>query len=440
MATISTHNGSTVHQAHNRRDRHCTDKEKHIDPDGHFEVWRDIPIRKAYHELFDDAVKDYNSKQTRDDRKIKDYFKKIENDAKKHTAYEMIIGVYGDDVPEDFSRFILKDFFNNWEKRNPNLKLIGAYFHADEEGKQPHLHLDYIPISSDYQRGMKLQTGLVKALGEQGFHKRGKETAQIQWERSENKALEELCKGLLIKVEHPQAGSNIRHMNTKAYKAHQQLVINEKQLEVTETRLNNLKSSIDVAEQQKLDALRDRDAARVEKDISEAFKTAHELIDPSEDTEVISRTEAREKTILSPSKPATVTISESDFNRLEEARRAYENFYNMMLNFKLLEKNYRESAQSIYKNKLDAFRESYQADMQSKDRQIRDLQEKSNESRGLFKQYQSRIAELEDYIENLKETINDYEEVIREYPDEWQHMVDDFEKEYFSDYDLDFSR
>ena len=41
---------------------------------------------------------------------------------------------------------------------------------------------------------MSTQSALVKAFGQQGFFKDGKETAQIKWERRENAELERLCR------------------------------------------------------------------------------------------------------------------------------------------------------------------------------------------------------------------------------------------------------
>lgn len=96
----------------------------------------------------------------------------------------------------------MKEFVQGWKERNPNLELIGAYYHADEQGS-PHVHLDYIPVAHGYTRGMETQTGLVRALGEIGYQKVGKETAQIQWERSENAELERICRAHGISVEHP---------------------------------------------------------------------------------------------------------------------------------------------------------------------------------------------------------------------------------------------
>lgn len=48
MATISTHNGSAVRQAHNLRTKACVEKEPHINPDGVHETWQHETIREAY--------------------------------------------------------------------------------------------------------------------------------------------------------------------------------------------------------------------------------------------------------------------------------------------------------------------------------------------------------------------------------------------------------
>ena len=49
----------------------------------------------------------------------------------------MIIGVYPDKeglgIDEKTQREILKEFVDGWRERNPNLELIGAYYHADEQ-------------------------------------------------------------------------------------------------------------------------------------------------------------------------------------------------------------------------------------------------------------------------------------------------------------------
>ena len=219
VATISTHNGSTVRQAHNIRSRACVAKEAHIDPHGEHETWKHESITQAYHRLFDAAVAEYNARQSRPDRKISNYLANIRKDAKKHECYEMIIGVYGKECTDEQGKQIMKEFVQGWEKRNPNLELIGAYYHADEQGS-PHVHLDYIPVAHGYTWGMETQTGLVRALEEMGYQKAGKETAQIRRERSENAELERICRTHGISVEHPDK-EKLQHLATAEYQAQQ---------------------------------------------------------------------------------------------------------------------------------------------------------------------------------------------------------------------------
>lgn len=225
--TISTHNGSIAARDHNIRNEKVVSKEAHINPDGTHEIWIDIKPRDAYDNLFAAAVKDYNDRQTRDDRKIDDYYNDVCKDKKKHPVYEMIIGVYGKDekggdlCSEQTGKDIMHEFVDKWHDRNPNLALIGAYYHADEQG-QPHVHLDYIPVAHGYSKGMAAQNGLVKALGEQGFEKQGGATAQIQWEARENKVLDDICRSRGLEVDHP--GEEYRqHMTTEQYKAQAEL-------------------------------------------------------------------------------------------------------------------------------------------------------------------------------------------------------------------------
>lgn len=220
--TISTHNGSKVAREHNIRNPKVVSKEPHIQQGGKFEIWTDEKPQDAYKRIFGQAVEDYNAKQKRTDRQITDYYKHICNDKVKHPVYEMIIAVgdrnnYKDGIlTEEMAKSILREFVDGWQERNPNLVLIGAYYHADEQGV-PHAHLDYIPVATGYKRGLKTQSALVKALEQQGFIKDGKETAQIQWERRENAQLERLCLNRSIEVTHPLIEGR-QHLETEQYK------------------------------------------------------------------------------------------------------------------------------------------------------------------------------------------------------------------------------
>jgi len=249
--TITTHNGSVANRDHNIRNPKVASKLAHIDgslSSGN-ETLIDERPREAYKRIFGEALKEYNDRQPRPERRIKDYYNHIDADVKKHPVYEMIVQV-GDKndtgINAPVERAIIKEFISGWPARNPNLELIGAYIHADERDGTLHAHLDYIPVAHGYKNGMHTQNGLVKALGEQGFDtvKRNKETAQIRWEARENKALEDICNLHGVEVDHPKKQK--KHLNTPEYKEYRD-EINE--LERTRDVLkNNLNTLLETAE------------------------------------------------------------------------------------------------------------------------------------------------------------------------------------------------
>lgn len=227
IITISTHNGSKVARQHNLRNPKVVGKEPHIMAELPHEVWHDERPQDAYERLFGASQERYNERQTRADRRVTNYYKDICNDAKKHSVYEMIIGIYGRDdngmamCPAETGKQIMREFVDGWQERNPNMELIGAYYHADEQG-DAHVHIDYIPVAHGYKTGMDTQNGLVRGLGEMGFHKQGKATAQIQWEARENAVLDELCREHGLEVSHPREEGR-KHVETETFKAQAEL-------------------------------------------------------------------------------------------------------------------------------------------------------------------------------------------------------------------------
>lgn len=217
-ATISTHNGSRFSQKHNRRDPAVVSKEKHINPNGKYEIWLDIDIKTAYKQVFEEARLEYNQKQKRKDRQIEDYYEHIKNDKKKNVGYELIVGVYDSNVSTEEKRAILYEYAKGFKNRNKSLFVTGIYYHNDEMGKDPHLHITYFGVAKDCNRGMKIQNSLDKALEQQGIVSGTSihETRQINWQRSENAYLEKLCIDKGIHVEHPKERKN--HLETDIYK------------------------------------------------------------------------------------------------------------------------------------------------------------------------------------------------------------------------------
>lgn len=225
--TISMHQESAgkgkVHQAHNRRDEKAIVNQDHIDRNGHYEVWIDKNIKDFYHKTFDDAVKEFNARQKNKDRCIADYYAHIaKGPNKQQVAYEAILQIGDKDWhPEDkVCREILKEYIDTWNDRNPNLKLVGAYYHADEA--TPHLHVDYVPVCES-NRGMSLQNGLNSALKQQGVVKEPhhKHLGSAWWDQECNR-LEDICRSRGLDIERGVTEKGRKHKDQELFKLEQQ--------------------------------------------------------------------------------------------------------------------------------------------------------------------------------------------------------------------------
>ena len=187
--TVSFHNGgrkedakdtkgtvratkSQANREHNIRDEDYCKNQEHIGfknkTEEEHEEWAKTHVildekpEDAYERLFSEAIEKYDAKQKRSDRKIKNkkkYYEKIKNSKNKVPVYEYIITLGNkDNLPDNPEevRLIYIEALEEFKKRNPNMEVIGAYYHDDEtrdDGKggrvqgAPHMHVDYIPVS-----------------------------------------------------------------------------------------------------------------------------------------------------------------------------------------------------------------------------------------------------------------------------------------------------
>ena len=120
--------------------------------------------KNLYLELFEDARKKYNDKQTRNDRKIENYFNHISNDNKRDLACEIIIELGDMDFwAEQDDKFkkkmieVYKEQILDLEETVPNFKIANATIHFDESS--PHLHIVGVPFKDGIKNGMSKQVG-----------------------------------------------------------------------------------------------------------------------------------------------------------------------------------------------------------------------------------------------------------------------------------------
>ncbi len=178
-------------------------------------------IRKVYDDLFGEALKRYNDKQKRVDRKIDDYYKKICNSKQEKPFYEIILQI-GDkdnmsslDENGELAKKILDNYFDTFEERNPYLKVFSAHLHMDEA--TPHLHIDFVPFTTGSKRGLDTRVSLKQALAAQGFTGGTRsDTEWNQWVSSEKSALAFFMKTYGIEWE--QKGTHEKHLSVLDFK------------------------------------------------------------------------------------------------------------------------------------------------------------------------------------------------------------------------------
>lgn len=173
-------------------------------------------IKKVYHELFDEALDSYNTRQTRADRKIDNYYEKIRTSKQEKLFHEIIVQIGNKDdtncsMMESLdAQFALEEYMETFQERNPNLRVFNAVLHLDEE--TPHLHIDFIPFSTRNKRGLSTKVSLKGALKVQGFVGTSRnDTEWKRWVDNEKQQLAEIMKK--HELEWKQKGTHEKHLS-----------------------------------------------------------------------------------------------------------------------------------------------------------------------------------------------------------------------------------
>ena len=178
-------------------------------------------IKDIYHQLFDEALKKYNAKQTRNDRKIDDYYEKIRSSKQEKPFHELILQIGDRETMNsesengEMAKQILDEYFQDFQERNPQLRVFSAHLHMDEA--TPHLHIDFVPFTTGSKRGLETRVSLKQALSMQGFKggSRGS-TEWSQWVQAEKEQLASVMERHGIQWE--QKGTHEQHLSVLDYK------------------------------------------------------------------------------------------------------------------------------------------------------------------------------------------------------------------------------
>ena len=285
---------------HNSRKFHA----KNTDPErSHLNVeYCNENIKDVYHELFDEALARYNEKQTRNDRRIDDYYEKIRSGKQEKPFHEIILQIgdretIGAETEEGrLAAKILDEYMQGFQRRNPTLRVFSAHLHMDEA--TPHLHIDFVPYTTGSKRGLDTRVSLKQALMALGF-KGGtrQETELNQWVLAEKQQLASIM--LEHGIEWEQKGTHEKHLSLldfeKQERAKEVAALEEQKAELEEhnatiqevnkkyfDQLENIERKISVAYENRNEADKQADqakkkAAQYEKELTEIAPMVKEM-------------------------------------------------------------------------------------------------------------------------------------------------------------------
>lgn len=328
MAEISISFKSATNKTNTRHNNRTLTEEEFKEPE-HAHIIRElsdnniyvrqIPLNDVYEQEFGQALIDYNNKQKRADRQIKNYRTHVRKSLTLDEQREFVIALgdkddwdsLGQEQKEQAGQK-LAEYLEDFEVRHPQLKVYNAVVHLDEKGA-PHAHLNIVPVAEGYKNGLERQPSFSKALYQEGNRERGR--GQFRHFRDEElKVLEKKLNEL--GHERKLVGTNsIKDMREYKEKVGEiEKVVAEKQNEVSQ--LDNLideytpvKESVEELKEQKYLLEKKIDSLKENVDSLEEKISVSEIVAEDLRTEVLQKTKD-----LSESEKKIATLEEQNQN------------------------------------------------------------------------------------------------------------------------------
>ena len=164
-------------------------------------------VKELYLDLFEESRLEYNNKQTRDDRKIDNYFNKISNDTKHDLACEIVIELgnmeYWDEKSLEYKYQMTQVFEQQLEDIQeivPDFYIANATIHFDEHS--PHMHIVGVPVKENCKTGLSRQVGKTSIFT--------KESLVVIQDKMRERCIDEfnIAYGMDSKLKEKQKGKN----------------------------------------------------------------------------------------------------------------------------------------------------------------------------------------------------------------------------------------
>lgn len=258
--------------AHNRRNFIA----ENVDPDRVYLniCYQNENLKQVYKELFDESVERYNVGK-RKDRQIANYYEKIRQGKQEKLFHEVIFQIGNCEdmaagTPDgELAVKVLDEYIQDFQKRNPTLRVFICYLHQDEA--TPHLHVDFVPYVTGWKgKGMDTRVSLKQALKSLGFQGGNKHDTELnQWINHEKEVLAEIAREHGIEWE--QKGTHEEHLDVYNFKKKErkkevQALEQEKEYLTAEnegltSQIAEIKAEIKMLEEEKNQAQKDEEMA-----------------------------------------------------------------------------------------------------------------------------------------------------------------------------------
>lgn len=269
-----------VAQYHDERAHVPENVDEKLSRDNKTIVKQDCSYHDAVNRFFKGSVDAYNAKQTRNDRKIDDYYASLEDSNRKEKpVYEYVFqignhetnGVTSGTVDEAKSREALDAAMEQLQGKYPNFHFLFIGSHGDEPNGTYHYHVAFTPVGTGYKNGMTERCSLTKALNAMGFKTSNEDGLAIQqWQNDVKDMIEDEMKQRGLEREYMD--NTDKHLSVSAFKRKKTMErMNDKSQELLE-QTQELEGIIAEYEQASDDLQVDRDALQVDRERFEEEK------------------------------------------------------------------------------------------------------------------------------------------------------------------------
>ncbi len=156
LSTIAKVSGASKHNLRKYKSQEYS-KDNIVQLIGSDNILNDV--KQIYHQEFDEVVKEYNSQQSRTDRKIDDYIQHVSEQKQNDVAVEIIVQIGDRDFWKDKNNLEKQEMTQVFKRQIDSLKIIcpdfkiaNAVIHYDESS--PHLHIIGVPVADNYKKGL----------------------------------------------------------------------------------------------------------------------------------------------------------------------------------------------------------------------------------------------------------------------------------------------